>query len=540
MAFVEALPTDRDRLSRHGFACARDFLNWPGVILSGHPSRHVLRIHLDGELFILKKEHHVPWRDRFASAWAGFGWSSKSVREARALRRLHDAGIPCPEVVAAGEDGTRAFVLLREAVGMTDLRALLARPLGTADRRPLAAALGRELARIHAAGFEQPDLYAKHILVRQRPDGFHFCFLDWQRCRHRPAVSLRRRGRDLAALDASLADDLAPDRLRLACLRAYLAASGWPSGLRRFARPIRRLTGQLLRRRKARELRQPPLPDGTQQLLWLEDRERLCIARAFHEELGGRLPAWFPCDPRPSPDGDRVEHRLVVLEPGRTARLTQRWRRPAGWLARDKFPAPEFALAAAIFRLQRFGVPGPRLLAMGHRPLTPAQHYSFLLTEPPAGVPLPTFLRRADLPTRHRLLRRLGSALRQVHDAGYAIRPHVNLLTAWVVTDVGWVERQRDPGGGDVPPAWVSLRSTHPTGQHVLALADVDQLERATAPWQRLAGAELRRAMTGTAAPLSRTDLLRISLGYCSADRLDANARGLLTGVRPRERQVAR
>ena len=51
----------------------------------------------------------------------------------------------------------------------------------------------------------------------------------------------------------------------------------------------------------------------------------------------------------------------------------QRWRQASAWLSRGKFPAPEFAHAAAIFRLQRFGVAGPRLLAMGHRRLGPWQ-----------------------------------------------------------------------------------------------------------------------------------------------------------------------
>src|SRR5947209_322009 len=110
MAFVEIEPGSRDLLSRHGLAAARDFLGWSGVILSGHPSRHVLRVSLDDETFILKKEHRVPWRDRFGSAWAGYGWASKSVREARVLHQLHAAGIPCPTVVACGEEGGRAFL----------------------------------------------------------------------------------------------------------------------------------------------------------------------------------------------------------------------------------------------------------------------------------------------------------------------------------------------------------------------------------------------------------------------------------------------
>jgi tRNA A-37 threonylcarbamoyl transferase component Bud32 len=544
MAFVEIAPRYRDVLRSNGIASAGDFLGWAGVILSGHPRRHVLRVRAGDESFILKKEHRVPWRDRFASAWAGFGWSSKSLREARVLDRLRRAGVPCPEVVAAGEDGAQAFLLLREQAGMTDLRDYLGGPLpasegrsgkwegeapaepcceyGSAgaspsqnslpltdsERRRLAAALGRELARIHAAGFEQPDLYAKHILVRPSAGGYRFCFLDWQRSRIRRAVPWRRRLGDLAALDASLAEHLASDRLRLVVLRSYLLDSGPLTRL--IGAAIRRITERLLQRRKVRELRQPPLPGEAQQLLWLEDGERLCVARDFYEELGGRLPSWLPRDVPPSADGACVEHRLILLGAGRTAHLVQRWRRaPAGWLHRGKFPAPEFVRAAAIFRLQRFGVAGPRLLAMGYRPVGLAQRFSFLLTEAPSGVPLATFVRRSDSPgVRHELLRCLGALLRQVHEAGYTFRDGADPLEAWVVV--------------------VRERAT-------LALAGVDALEKA-APSDRLAAAQLRRFAEAPTAELSRTDLLRVALGYLHLDRLDAGARRLLPR---RERRVA-
>ena len=37
-------------------------------------------------------------------------------------------------------------------------------------------ALGKELARIHATGFDQPDLYAKHVLVKEARPGRSFAF----------------------------------------------------------------------------------------------------------------------------------------------------------------------------------------------------------------------------------------------------------------------------------------------------------------------------------------------------------------------------
>ncbi len=254
MAFVEVNPAYAELFRRHWLTTARDFLTWSGVVVGGHADRCTLRVALNGKQeFFLKKEHIVPWRDRFASVWEGHGFASKSVREGRLLQQAQRAGIGCPEVAALGEDGPRAFLLVRAEEGLTDLRTYLAQPLPAGEQRKLAQALGRALAGLHAAGFDHPDLYAKHVLAGKDGDRFRFCFLDWQRSRRRRTVRWRHRFRDLAALDASLSDALASPRLRLVCLRAYLG-SAMP--LRRPAVAIRFISARLLRRRKVRALRQ--------------------------------------------------------------------------------------------------------------------------------------------------------------------------------------------------------------------------------------------------------------------------------------------
>ena len=73
-----------------------------------------------------------------ASASAGFGFVSRSLREARTLEALGREGVGCPEWLAAGEDELgRAFLLVREAPGATELR--LAK---SSDRPDGAAAAG--------------------------------------------------------------------------------------------------------------------------------------------------------------------------------------------------------------------------------------------------------------------------------------------------------------------------------------------------------------------------------------------------------------
>jgi len=255
MGFVEIDPGYAELCRRHGLESARALLEVRGRLVGGHADRHVAEVVIGGTRFFLKCEERVPWRERLKSAWEGHGWVSQSVREARLLRQARAAGIDCPEVAAVGEDGPRAFVVLRAVEGLTDLRSFLAQPRPDADRRALAVRLGRALAELHRAGFDHPDLYAKHVLVGREP----CCFLDWQRSRRRHRVGWRRRCRDLAALDASLVEALAGPRLRVRCLRAYLAATLGAPPLARVAAAVRGFSARLLRRRKVRRLRERPV-----------------------------------------------------------------------------------------------------------------------------------------------------------------------------------------------------------------------------------------------------------------------------------------
>ena len=78
------------------------------------------------------------------------------------------------------------------------------------------------MAALHEAGFRHRDLYAKHVLMGS---GQRICLLDWQRCDGRRHVGMAARVRDLAALHATLPDDLASERDRLALLRDYVGSS---------------------------------------------------------------------------------------------------------------------------------------------------------------------------------------------------------------------------------------------------------------------------------------------------------------------------
>src|SRR4051812_14629574 len=114
-------PRFRRRVARWGLGAAGDFLDQPGEVVSGHADRHVVHVLLGRGrkrfAAFLKREHRVRWRDRIAAAWAGYGWASKSEREARLLGDLRRAGAPVPRWLASGEDGRGRGVVLGRAVG---------------------------------------------------------------------------------------------------------------------------------------------------------------------------------------------------------------------------------------------------------------------------------------------------------------------------------------------------------------------------------------------------------------------------------------
>jgi hypothetical protein len=516
MAFVEINPVYQHLLACRGLSTADDLLALPGVVVSGHPDRHVLKVKLGaGPAALgafLKKEHRVAWKERLANVCTGLGLVSKSYREAVMLGELRRAGLDCPEWLAAGEDSAgRAFILIREVDGGRDLRAFLGDGSNAAPgrRRALARQLGQAVARLHAAGFDHPDLYSKHFLVRA--DG-SIALLDCQRCRRR-RVTWRQRTRALAKLNASVADELAGARDRLACLRAYLRASLPAAGgdVGRAARTIMRETARLLRRPRLREMRRPLLPDGRQDLVWL-DGEALCVTRAFQAECQGMIPHRLRPPSHRSPTGGRISGWRVALPRGGSGLLVRRaTSRPLAWLWgrlwRRRLVAPEVAQAATLFRLNRVGIETATLLAFGQRHGRPWQTDSFLLTARPAGsqrlvawlqdrepaAPAPSASR-----SRRHVVRETAVLLRRLHEAGY------NLVLS-------------------VPSAGLIVGP--PADRPVVLVRDPACVER-----RRLTSARRERDLLVLARGLraggcGRTDLVRFYLAYLGRPRLGRDAK---------------
>src|SRR5439155_3876004 len=118
MAFLQVNPRYQPFLQQQELTTPAAFLEMPSIIICGHPDRNVARVRLGtgpgAVAAFLKREHQVPWKERLRNAVAGFGFVSKSEREAAVLRSLQHSGIGCPDWIAVGEDSQgRAFLLLR-------------------------------------------------------------------------------------------------------------------------------------------------------------------------------------------------------------------------------------------------------------------------------------------------------------------------------------------------------------------------------------------------------------------------------------------
>jgi len=482
MAWVEIMPAF-DSLFQ-GWESAAPFLEWTGILVNRHRHRQVEDVNLpeagseSTRGFFLKKEFAVTWHERFLNAWHGFGWCATAVREAAILIAAKEAGVGCADVVAFGEHERSSFVLLRAESDMTELPTLAS----DTERGDLAESLGRALAKLHAAGFEHPDLFAKHILVE--PATQRICILDWARARRRRSISWRTRLRDLAVLDATLNASSASDRWRLRCLRAYLKAIDGGPPLARTAAQIRGFAEAMCGKRNLREIAQPTTPAHDQQFVPACDG-RLLIVRSYYEKCDGKLPDWLANLPA-SESHSNDTSRFLVGASGSEFTWVQTWQnKPGAW------QIPQ--LAHTLFRLARFGVPTPRLLAVG---ATPSR--VFAATQAEATTPLDEAFAKASPQERRQLLEQAGRIVRQIHEAGYALPP-----------GEVWLRR---------------LGVNVATG--AVVLARVEPLVRGNQAWRDIAPTEFNLQRFH----LSRAEQLRFLRGYLGAE-MKQEAPGLGTST---------
>ena len=166
----------------------------------------------------------------------------RAAHVARVTESLCAAGLNAPPVLIYGEEAARGreIILTARAEGEGPFKAMGA---SLASRRAMLRALGREIARLHRAGFVHGDLtpFNLFVVLGEPP---RFVFIDHERTRRTFIVGRRRRQlRNLVQLGRfDLPGLTRSDRMRV--LRAYIDALGRPN--RR--RLMRRAAAMLARR----------------------------------------------------------------------------------------------------------------------------------------------------------------------------------------------------------------------------------------------------------------------------------------------------
>ncbi|TFZ83601.1 lipopolysaccharide kinase InaA family protein [Candidatus Macondimonas diazotrophica] len=145
---------------------------------------------------------------------------------------LRSAGFSAPAVVLRGRVANLPFVITEAAPGMSlakylDQRARVPRLAGQplADWRAALRSLGREIGRLHQAGFFHTELRTSNIQIESRPQGAaRFSFIDNEGTRRFRHIPRWRRVKNLAQLNMDHPHISRTDRMRV--FRAYLDAMG--------------------------------------------------------------------------------------------------------------------------------------------------------------------------------------------------------------------------------------------------------------------------------------------------------------------------
>ncbi len=410
--WVVVHPIIAPQMQEYGLWTADDYLQLPGVIVSGHPDRHVRRVHLPkfGQAY-LKRQHFVTSKERFWNWRQGHGWISRSVREGRLLQQISQFAQNIPQWLAFGENSrNQAFLLVASLDDAVDLHHWLKQKKDL-NLRDLARRIGEVIAQFHDYGFTLPDLTAKHVFVKSKTH--QIALVDWASSRRRSYVPLKDRIHDLARLHASVPYELVGARERMALLStamaAYFRISPSHPNLSDLARRINRVSRLYSARSSLRDQRQGS--GEAPELIWLA-QEAVCVTtEAAH---------WWPQPPDAPPFyGDNPRDITWTLPSGESGYLMRGWTRlnlKGLWNHWRGYPlsSPGQRWARLLIHLQRRGIAAPRLLAFGHRPRSWHSLEWFVLCAPHSSP--------CSLDDDRRLID-LGRLLRQLHDADCLLVP---------------------------------------------------------------------------------------------------------------------
>lgn len=201
-----------------------------GAFIKRHRYRDVLKFvaTLGGNslVFFLKRDWKGSKKAGLLSVLKhGAAWSVSRVEWENYLALEH-AKLQTAELVAYGEEcgllwERFSFIITRAASGDQTLGQFLRESRVRESRRHVIEALAREIRKMHDAGLAAPDLFTRHIFLDRQGAVPRFSFIDLARLDRKGNISLKRRARDLAALNitAPLRHVSAFERVRF--LRTY-------------------------------------------------------------------------------------------------------------------------------------------------------------------------------------------------------------------------------------------------------------------------------------------------------------------------------
>ena len=145
-----------------------------------------------------------------------------------------------------------SFSITEELAGqcLTDFISANWPQLTQPQKEEIVAGMAKAIRRIHDAGISLPDLYVWHIFIKQSENSsrWEFAFIDLHRMSHN--VTCRNKQiRNLGALDHSMVDKYFDESLRQLFFESY-AGCDWPGDIDKMIAKAKRRSKAISRRRK--------------------------------------------------------------------------------------------------------------------------------------------------------------------------------------------------------------------------------------------------------------------------------------------------
>ena len=188
-----------------------------GELFRDVKNRRTTRVEIAGRGFFLKHHLGAGWGEIVKNLLQGKLPVLSAANEFRALRKLHELGIPTMTPCACGErncDPARreSFLITEELTGTISLEDLCARepgPLPFRERLGLIAALAESARKLHDNGINHRDFYLCHFQLDLATRGTAhptLYMMDLHRAQMRKRIPVRYRVKDVAGLYFSSMD----------------------------------------------------------------------------------------------------------------------------------------------------------------------------------------------------------------------------------------------------------------------------------------------------------------------------------------------